>query len=72
MRIAIHQGEVVVQGDDIVGDDVNIFKQGFTFDGSVTTYDNFGTAVEAVTKGKFNSTGSSFNTQKSELLFESK
>ena len=24
MRIAIHQGEVVVQGDDIVGDDVNI------------------------------------------------
>ena len=24
LRIAIHQGEVVVQGDDIVGDDVNI------------------------------------------------
>ncbi len=42
-----------------IGDDVNIFKQGFTFDGSATTYDNFGTAVEAVTKGKFNSTGSS-------------
>ena len=42
-----------------IGDDVNIFKQGFTFDGSATTYDNFGTAVEAVTQGKFNSTGSS-------------
>ena len=24
LRIAIHQGEVVVQGDDIVGDYVNI------------------------------------------------
>ena len=24
LRVAIHQGEVVVQGDDIVGDDVNI------------------------------------------------
>ena len=42
-----------------IGSDVDIFKQGFTFEGSETTFDSFGAAVSAVGQGKFSPTGTS-------------
>ena len=40
-----------------IGDQVDITKQGFSFEGDSTTYDSFGSAIEAHGKGKFRSTG---------------
>ena len=35
MRVAIHQGEVVVQGNDIIGDDVNIASRIYAASGGI-------------------------------------
>ena len=55
--------KIEIQVDDNVrlsiGDQVNIYKRGFTFGTSATTYDSFGNAVEAVNQGKFGGTGKS-------------
>ena len=46
-----------------IGDQVDIFKKGFAYGQEATTYDSFGSAVEAVGKGKFTSTGKSTYTK---------
>ena len=55
--------KIEIQVDDNVrlriGDKVDIYKQGFTYGSSETTYDSFGNAVEAVNQGKFGATGKS-------------
>ena len=55
--------KIEIQVDDNVrlriGDKVDIYKQGFTYGESETTYDSFGNAVEAYNKGKFGATGKS-------------
>ena len=55
--------KIEIQVDDNVrlqiGDKVDIYKQGFTYGQSETTYDSFGNAIEAVNQGKFGATGKS-------------
>ena len=46
-----------------IGDQVNIYKEGFTYGQQATTYDSFGSAVSAVNEGQFGATGKSTYTE---------